>query len=105
MPDPIKHGELCIVVRSTANDLCTVRDIGKPVTTAQKVGFLHLGPNPGLIPFWTVKGGAWKCPHCGTLRDGYLEADLQPIRPPAKDVGEATITELVVDVPGEVEAS
>ena len=80
MPDPIKPQELCIVVRNTLNNPCTERDIGKPVTTSERVGLLNLGARGGpvgLMAFWTMKGGPWVCGHCGGLRDGYLEADLE----------------------------
>lgn len=88
MFEPIKPKEMCIVVRNMLGSTCTERDIGKFVTTEARVAMLNLGARGGpigLVPFWVMKGGPWICPHCGGARDGYLEADLQPIRPPAQD--------------------
>ena len=69
--------EVAYVVRSSHGDSCTKRDIGTPVETKT----LALTPRG---PVWRFSK-ARQCQHCGGWRDGYFDADLQPMRPKAPE--------------------
>ena len=62
------------LVRSTTGCECTLREVGR-VIYCHTVVFNRVGA------WWALREPE-KCPHCGQLREGYLDADLDPIRPP-----------------------
>lgn len=85
-----KPGLLAIVVRSTTGEPCTPKDIGK-VVRLRRCGlmsspFAFFMDPP--IRGWEVDDGPFRCPHCGDMRVGYAEADLDVIPPDDSVVSE-----------------
>lgn len=70
-----KRGEMARVARSTTGCECTRREIGRviycsiPLVTTDDAAL------------WVLRR-AEQCRYCGCLRDHFLDADLDPIRPP-----------------------
>lgn len=69
-----KKGEMARVARNTLGCPCTARDIGRVIYC----GLLLITPDRAV---WLLRRTE-RCKHCGEPRDGYLDADLDPIRPP-----------------------
>ena len=69
-----KIGEMGRVARSTTGCACTRREIGKVLYCR------HL--RVSCFGMWWALSKPEQCPHCGGLVYGYLDADLDPIRPP-----------------------
>ena len=85
-PTNCRLGDLAMVVRNTSGCPCTRHEIGRPVECK------HLALMP-FGPVWMLPAPI-ACKSCGGRVLGFLDADLQPLRPGSG----ATITELVVDV-------
>ncbi len=72
-----RSGDLALVVRDTRGT-CVANVIGSPLqltTSFESVAG----------PAWLYRGDLLRCPNCGVPIFGFLDADLQPIRPgPAK---------------------
>lgn len=68
------------------------------IMVVERVVYVH----PIYGPVWRKRGDAVPCPVCssGGTVENFLDVDLRPIDPPAQAIEGATITELVVDVPG-----
>jgi hypothetical protein len=89
-PMNCRLGDLAMVVRNTSGCPCTGHEIGRPVECK------HLALYP-FGPVWMLPAPI-ACKTCGGKVLGFLDADLQPIRPRRRDDDRGTITELVVDV-------
>jgi hypothetical protein len=83
-----KPNDLAIVVRDTFGSSCMRNLIGTPVTveTAFKTA------NSGLDA-WTLRSGPIRCPSCGGVFIGLLDADLQPINGQRADADDSTRVE------------
>jgi len=90
-PMNCRLGDLAMVVRNTSGCPCTEHEQGRMLECKHLALF--------------VFGAVWmlpkpmQCRNCGGRVLGFLDADLQPIRPRGADDDQATITTLVVDVP------
>lgn len=92
-----RFDDLAFVVRNTTGCPCTEHEMGRSLTCK----------NLALMEF----GAVWmlpkpiECKTCGADVFGFLDADLQPIRPPGKDTGSRVpqerpeITAATIDVP------
>lgn len=69
-----KPNDLALVVRNTSGLDCQDSVIGSPVVVD------HLVQHP-LGPVWVIKG-RMHCRSCGSRFLAFLDADLQPLRPP-----------------------
>lgn len=82
----LKAGDLAMVVRDSLADqcggpTCTAGFIGTPIEVVELVFDLEL-----FSLGWTYKGPNLTCKNCGRFTFAFLEADLQPLRPPPESV-------------------
>lgn len=67
-------GDIAMVVRNTTGIECVSHMVGTPIEVE-----ILLPSAAG--PAWTFKGPPLRCPTCGNCFIGFLDADLQPLRP------------------------
>ena len=70
-----KPQELAMVVRNVLNVTCDDNMIGTPIKVT--VSFDSV-----VGPAWLYSGPMVKCPNCGGAVFAFLDANLQPLRPP-----------------------
>lgn len=87
-PMNCRRPDLAMVVRNTTGCPCTGHEQGR-IIACKHLALLPFGP------VWMLPKPI-SCKVCGGYVLGFLDADLQPLRPPP--VPGATITEMVVDV-------
>jgi hypothetical protein len=74
-----KPGELAMIVRNTMRWGCLQHVIGSPIKVTQ----ISVPDVCGFGPAWRYSGPFLRCPNCNSPLFGILDADLQPLRPPA----------------------
>lgn len=79
-------GDMAHVARNTTGCGCTEATMGSIVYCCTPI-VLSVGP------CWLLRRPK-PCPNCGFPVFGYLDADLDPIRPPAPDVPDAEVNPL-----------
>lgn len=80
-------GDLAMVVRNTKEIGCQSNFIGTPLKVTQAFESL-------VGTAWLYSGPMLRCPHCRGVVFAFLDADLQPLRPPPL----GTTTETPADV-------
>ena len=86
-----KPNSLALIVRNTSEIPCFETAIGTLVQVTQLLEPKH----PRYGPVWRLAGTVC-CSDCKTVFDGYLDADLQMLRPPG--LTEAITTNAPVEV-------
>jgi hypothetical protein len=70
-----KPNELAMVVRNVLNATCDDNMIGVPIKVTSSFDSV-------VGPAWLHSGPMVKCPNCGQPVFAFLDANLQPLRPP-----------------------
>lgn len=74
-----KPGDMARVARSTTGCHCTRREIGRVIyCETPLLAISSLFPSGA---YWALRNTE-QCKHCGGERNVFLDADLDPIRPP-----------------------